>query len=291
MGAWETVTEQPPPQRGLGDFVNGENARTSVKKSAAETASVFPTARVLLACLMRTWLVGAGISMRGMQNLGLAFAMEPGLKAIYGGGERLREARQRYAEHYNTHPFWTPLLVGIFLGMEKKIARGLLTPDMFENVRGTTVYTLSAIGDSFFGGSVLVLWSLTTACLFLAGHGTVAVGVGAACLLALILFKMATFWCGFREGLGFLHRLGRWDLINWGQRFKLVNAALLVVLWVLAWPGQIIWYQWLLAGLVYGVVAAVISSSGMSREVLLAMCLALYLGLPWLKGLVAHLFG
>lgn len=270
--------------------MNGDTAPTEAK-SATGKAAVFPNARVLMACLARTWLVGAGISTRGMQNLGLAFAIDPGLRAIYGGGERLRQARLRYAVHYNTHPFWTPLLVGIFLGMEKKIAKGLLTPELFENVRGTTIYTLSAIGDSFFGGSVLVLWSLCTACLFLAGRGTAALALGAFCLAGLMLFKAATFWCGFREGLGFLQRLGRWDLINWGQRFKLVNAALLVLLWALAWPGDIIWYHWLLAGLLYGGAAAAVSTTGVSREVLLAVCLAVYLGLPWLKNLVAHLFG
>lgn len=255
-----------------------------------EPAAVFPTARVLLSCLLRTWIVGAGISTRGMQNLGLAYAMEPGLKALYGGGERLREARMRYAQHYNTHPFWTPLLVGVFLGMEKKIAKGILTADLYENVRGTTVYTLSAIGDSFFGGSVLVLWSLTMACLFLSGHGTAAVVVGVCCFAALMLFKAGTFWFGFREGLNVLHRLGRWNLINWGRRFKLVNAALLVAVWVLAWPGPLVWYEWTGTGVFFALAAALVLSMGLSREILVATALALYLGLPWLKKFVWSLF-
>ncbi|BBD08858.1 PTS system mannose/fructose/sorbose family transporter subunit IID [Desulfovibrio ferrophilus] len=253
-------------------------------------STVFPTARILFMCLMRTWLVGAGISTRGMQNLGLAYAMDPGLMAIYGGGERLRQARQRYAQHYNTHPFWTPLLVGVFLGMEKKISKGILTVDLYESVRGTTIYTLSAIGDSFFGGSVLVLWSLTTACLFLSGHGFAAIVLGVTCFAALVLFKCWTFWFGFREGLNILHRLGRWNLINWGQRFKLLNAGLLVAVWVLAWPGPIVWYEWIPAVILFGSAAALILSTGLSREILMAGALAVYLGLPWLKQLVWSLF-
>jgi len=251
---------------------------------------VFPTARILLACLLRTWLVGAGINTRGMQNLGLAYAMDPGLKALYGGGERLRLARKRYAKHYNTHPFWTPLLVGIFLGMEKKISQGILTVELYESVRDTTIYTLSAIGDSFFGGSILVLWSLTTACLFLSGNASAAVVLGLVCFAGLIVFKCGTFWLGFREGLNVLHRLGRWNLINWGQRFKLVNAALLVAVWVLAWPGSIVWYEWLPVAFLFGGAAALVSSSGLSREILMAGVLAVYLGLPWLKKLVGSLF-
>lgn len=251
---------------------------------------MFPTAKVLLACLARTWVVGAAISTRGMKNLGLSFAMDPGLSAIYGEGETLRLARLRYAQHYNTHPFWTPLLVGIFLGMEKKISRGLLTVELYESVRGTTIYTLSAIGDSFFGGSVLVLWSLTTACLFLSDHGTAAVVLGLSCFAALAVFKAVTFWLGFKEGLNVLHRLGRWNLINWGRRFKLVNAALLVAVWILAWPGPIVWYEWTGAGVLFTAASALVLSTGLSREIVVATALAVYLGLPWLKTFVLALF-
>ena len=112
----------------------------------------------------------------------------------------------------------------------------------------------------------------------------------AACLAALLVFKTATFWFGFREGLAFLHRLGRWDLINWGQRCKLLNAVLMVVLWTLAWPGPIVWYEWIPATLLFGGAAVVISSSGLSREILLAVALAVYLGLPWLKNFAKQLF-
>ncbi len=250
----------------------------------------FPSARVLLRCLLRTWLVGAGFNTRGMQNVGLAYAMDPGLRELYPDPEALRLARKRYAVHYNTHQFWTPLLVGIFLGMERKIAKGLFPVEMLENVRSTTVYTLSAIGDSFFGGSVLVLWSLTTACLFVAGHGSLAVVLGVALFEALVLFKALTFWFGFREGLNFLHRLSRWNLINWGRRFKLLNAALVVLFWALAWPGDIIWYTWLPTTLGFGALAMTINATGASREILAALLVAVYLGLPWIGRLWSWLF-
>lgn len=256
----------------------------------AQASGTFPTARTLFKCLRRTWLVGAGFNTRGMQNIGLSYAMDPGLVEMYRDPEALRKARKRYAEHYNTHPFWTPLLVGIFLGMERKISKGIFPPDLFENVRSTTIYTLSAIGDSFFGGSVLVLWSLVTACLVVSGHGVAAVVLGAALLSALTLFKALTFWFGFREGLNFLHRLGRWNLINWGQRFKLVNAALIVAFWALAWPGEVIWYLWLPAAFCFGVVAVTISATGISREIVAAMLVAGYLGMAWLQRFFDWLF-
>ena len=191
---------------------------------------------VLLRCFLRCYLVGAAFNTRGMQNVGLAFAVDPGLVAVHGHGPELRQARKRHVGHYNTHPFWTPLIVGVFLSTERKIARDLFPVQVMENVRGTMVYTLSAIGDSFFGGSVLVCWSLTTACLLVMGMPNLALGLGAACFTGLQCFKAVTLWYGFREGFTVLQRLKRWRLIDWGQRVKMINGALLAFLWYLVWP-------------------------------------------------------
>ncbi|MCK9240293.1 PTS system mannose/fructose/sorbose family transporter subunit IID [Desulfocurvus sp.] len=255
----------------------------------AQASGAFPSARVLLRCLLRTWLVGAGFNTRGMQNIGLAYAIDPGLVQLYRDPEALRQARVRYATHYNTHPFWTPLLVGIFLGMERKIAKGLFPPEMLENVRATTVYTLSAIGDSLFGGSVLVFWSLSCACLVAAGQGSLAVALGALLFQGLVVFKALTFWMGFCEGLTFLHRLGRWNLINWSQRVKLFNAVLLVAFWALAWPADLAWFLWLPTGFAFAAVGMILTATGLSREILAVLAVAAYLGLPWLMRLAAGL--
>ncbi|MFP4071560.1 MAG: PTS system mannose/fructose/sorbose family transporter subunit IID [Desulfovibrionales bacterium] len=195
-----------------------------------------PEYRVLLSCFLRTYLVGANFNTRGMQNIGLSYAIDPGLKALYQSGRPLRRARKRYLQHYNTHPFWTPLLVGFFLFLERKITRGLLPEKSVADVRTTTVYTLSAIGDSFFGGAVLVFWSLTTVFVLLQGSVHWALAWTGLWFFALQVFKMYTFFGGVREGLIFLQRLKHWNLINWGQRLKVVNGFLIVVLWMHVFP-------------------------------------------------------
>jgi PTS system mannose-specific IID component len=245
----------------------------------------------LLLCLVRSYLVGAGFNTRGMQNIGFANAMDPGLMAIYGAcPEALQEARRRYVRHYNTHPFWTPYMIGMFLNVERKMALGHFPSNFMENVRSTTMYTLSAIGDSFFSGSVLVLWSLATACLVVSGNGGWAVALGVAAFLALQMFKAVTFFYGFRDGLAFLQRLKNWDLINWGRRIKIVNGLLLMALWVLAWPGPaIVWHDWLLAALIMSASAWLAMQVHLSREFLAVVALAVYLLYPWLKTLLAGL--
>ena len=95
--------------------------------------------------------------------------MQPGLEIIHTDPKELRKARKRYVRHYQSHPFWMPCLVGIFLNVEKAIATGSFPPTMLQKVKDTTAYALSAIGDSVFAGSLLIFWALATVCLLLSG--------------------------------------------------------------------------------------------------------------------------
>jgi PTS system mannose-specific IID component len=238
--------------------------------------------RILLQIFLRTYMVGATFNTKGMQNVGLAYIMDPGLRALYGTDPRaLKRARGRYLKHYNTHPFWTPLLVGIFLSMEKKIALGMLPADILPKLRSTTVYTLSALGDSFFGGSFLVLWSLVGVNLAIAGcTGTLVVWI-CLCLCGLQLFKMYTFGRGYAQGLSFLQRLKSWNLIDWGQRLKLINSVLVALFVLQAVPAGGLWT------LAWAAAAGLLALAGFMREWDRSMILAaLVLGglvLPWEK--------
>lgn len=246
-----------------------------------------PEVRVLLRCLARSYFVGANFNTRGMQNIGLSYAIDPGLASIHQDGKALAEARRRYLRHYNTHPFWTPLLVGIFLSLEVKIAKKQLPPGTLDDIRQTTTYTLSAIGDSVFAGGVLVLWALSAACLIVTGHGAAAVLTGGVLLLGLQVFKTLTFLAGLREGFRFLPRLKRLNLINWGRRIKLVNALLMVLFWYLVWPGPVRWAEWTLGVGALCLVTWLVIMTRLPRGLALALLLVGYAAAPyvlnWLK--------
>lgn len=212
------------------------------------------TFRVLLKAFLRTYLVGANYNTRGMQNVGMALALEPGLNTIHRKPKELQRARRRSLQHYNTHPYWTPLLVGIFLSLERDIARGVLPAPMLQRVKNTTTYTLSALGDSFFSGALLVFCILVLTLLLINGWTGTAWFWLASCFLGLQIFKLGTFVGGVREGIAFLTRLRKWNLINWGQRIKLANALLLLLLWLRLWPElhiqggpEWIWAAWTVA--------------------------------------------
>jgi len=204
--------------------------------------------RVMLSIFLRTYLVGANYNTRGMQNVGLAMTLEPGLHVIHRDVRELQKARRRALQHYNTHPFWTPLLAGIFLSLERDIARGVLPAPMVQRVKNTTTYTLSALGDSFFSGALLVFCVLILTLLLTGGW----LGLGwlwlLCCFSGIHLFKLMTFLGGFRDGIAYLTRLKRWNLIDWSQRIKLINAGLLLMFWWRLWTElgseAVPWWAW-----------------------------------------------
>lgn len=245
------------------------------------------TVRTLITCFLRTYFVGTGFNTRGLQNTGLVFAMEPGLRELYKDPDALREARSRYLELYNTHPFWTPLLVGVFLSLESHISKGNLPPKMLSSVKETTTYTLSAIGDSFFGGSLLSMWALSTVCLLVAGFEGLAFAWTALLFFALQFFKFFTFAAGVRDGLKVISSLKNWDLINWGEKIKLANSFVLVLMLYLFWPGTHNIAEWtLIAGTLLGA-CYLVGRLHLSRVLLVYILLFfVFFLLPWINKII-----
>lgn len=244
-----------------------------------------PDLWTLLRCFARTYLIGSAFNTRGMQNIGLVFALEPGLRVIYQSPLARQKARKRYLRHYNTHMFWTPLLVGVFLSLEDKIARGLFPVNVLESVKNTTAYTLSGIGDSVFHGSLLVFWSLCMVGMLVGGLHGLAVTWVLLWFVALQAFKFLTFVLGYKEGLKFLVRLKKWNLINWGQRLKYVNALLLAGVLYLIRPGDAAGLSWAGAVVALALGAWLVSRGRLPRELVALVILAAYLCMPVLVAL------
>lgn len=250
-----------------------------------KTINLQPSLGILLQCFLRTYLVGASFNTRGLQNVGMAYAMDPGLKKFYSDPKQLRQARKRYLKIYNTHPFWSPLFVGCFLFLESRIAKGLFSAGSFNNVKQTVTYTLSAIGDSFFGGSLLVFWSLSTCCLLVYELKVLAWSWLIFLFLALQVFKICTFWWGFRQGLGFLQRLQKWRLIDWGGRIKVANAILVLILWYAIYPFSFHPALFSLWTALVGLIAWAVTSNFLPRSVLALVLAGGLWGWTWLSAL------
>jgi PTS system mannose-specific IID component len=229
--------------------------------------------RDLFRCFWRTYLIGASFNTRGLQNIGLSFAMDPGLRAIHVSESSLQAARGRYVGLFNTHPYFAPLLVGAFLFLEKNIAQGMIPSTAQNSFQSTAMYTMSALGDSVFGGSLLVFWSLCMTLLLVSGWYGLAIAWLVLFFLGLQVFKGVTFWLGFNQGLAFFQRLRQMNLMYWGYWIKVANAVCVLVLWALIYPfpWQPLWFAGVTC--VLGGAGWLIYRGMLPREVIVAACL------------------
>src|SRR5262249_21391788 len=62
--------------------------------------------------LLRSLLLQASWNPKGMQNLGLVYALYPALERLYPDPEKRREAVQRHLSFFNTHPYVAAAIVG-----------------------------------------------------------------------------------------------------------------------------------------------------------------------------------
>lgn len=187
-------------------------------------------AGIALHCLARTFCINAAVTTRGMQQIGLAFVLSPALRHLYPDTAARARAFARYGGHSNTHVFMMPLYAGIVLSLEEQIAHAALPEEALAGIRGTLGAALSALGDSFFSGSLLPLWVLTCSSLILAGLHWVALLLSLCLLVGLQIFRALTFFTALRHGITVLMWLRRLNLINWAGRIKMCNALLTALL-------------------------------------------------------------
>ncbi len=192
-------------------------------------------ARVALSCLLRTAAVNAAMTARGMQQIGVAYVLAPGLRQLHGGDqEALRRAFARYAAHSNTHAFMLPAYAGILLSLEARIAAGELPESSIKGLRGALATTLSALGDGFFGGALRTTWALCAVCLALRGLPGAAALITAQLVLLLAAFRTLCFFLCLGRGIAALQWLRKVSLASWTERIKVLNAFLIgLVMWLL----------------------------------------------------------
>lgn len=189
---------------------------------------MLPT-QTALSCLARSCCINAAVTARGMQQLGLLFALEPALRHLYPEAEARAQAAAHYSAHSNTHPYMLPFYMGLLLNIEEQVAEGKLPSNALDTVRRTLGTTLSAVGDGFFEGGVFPCWALCCICFLLAGHTLPVILLTVLLAVALLAFRTGTFFFALRYGLAALAWLKRLGLINWTGRIKVVNACLLTV--------------------------------------------------------------
>lgn len=109
---------------------------------------------------------------KGYNNIGYVYSIEPALKKIYEGNEEgYHEAMVRNCEFFNSHPYFSNLVMGASLALEEQKANN-------NGVDGTAITAtktalmgpLAGIGDSVFQGTFRTIFSAIGASLTMQGN-------------------------------------------------------------------------------------------------------------------------
>jgi mannose PTS system EIID component len=180
---------------------------------------------VLLRVSLRSLALQASWNPKGMQNLGLAYAVFPALEQLYPDKKALEAAVQRHLVFFNTHPYVAAAIVGGVLYHEQRIARGEEPPDKVVAFKAALMGPLAALGDGFFWLSLKPAVGAVCAALVPVLHAWAA-------LLFLFLYNLVHFtlrarfyWMGLVLGDRLVEAVARANLPTRGARLRSLAAA------------------------------------------------------------------
>jgi PTS system mannose-specific IID component len=180
---------------------------------------------VLLRVFLRSLALQASWNPKGMQNLGLVYAVFPALEQLYPDKKALEAAVQRHLVFFNTHPYVAAAIVGGALYHEQRIARGEEPPDKVVAFKTALMGPLAALGDGFFWLSLKPAVGAVCAALVPVLHAWAA-------LLFLVLYNLVHFtlrarfyWMGLVLGDRLVEAVARANLPTRGARLRSVAAA------------------------------------------------------------------
>jgi len=179
---------------------------------------------VLLRVFMRSLFLQASWNPKGMQNLGLAYAVFPALERLYASGTAREEAVRRHLVFFNTHPYVAAAIVGGVVFHEERIARGEETPDKVVAFKAALMGPLAALGDGFFwlslkpaagavGAALVPLLGLWAVPVFLVFYNLVH-----------MLLRVRLYWLGLTLGDRLVEAVARANLPARGARLRTVAA-------------------------------------------------------------------
>jgi mannose PTS system EIID component len=173
----------------------------------------------------RSLFLQASWNPKGMQNLGLAWALYPGLVWLYPDRTARKAAVLRHLTPFNTHPYVAAAIVGGCLYHEERIARAEEGPERVQAFKRALMGPLAALGDGFFWLSLKpAVGALCCALVPLLG--------GWAALLFVVLYntvhfalRIKLFRLGVHLGDRLVEGIAEERLPTWGARLRAVAAA------------------------------------------------------------------
>lgn len=206
------------------DRSSEQNSKQNSERRARASGPLPPGVRALV--FLRSLTLQASWNRKGMQSLGVAFALWPALRWLYPSqADRIRAVR-RHLAFFNTHPYLAAAILGGALGLEERIARGDEGPESVQRFKEALMFPFAAVGDSFFWLSLRPLAGAVAALAFpWIGAWSVLVFL-AIYDVPHVALRLGMFVAGYRDGEGVVARLRALGLSGAGTALRRLLAAL-----------------------------------------------------------------
>lgn len=217
----------------------------------------------------RSFLLQAGWNVKGLQHLGLAFALVPWLRRIYPRPQAFHAALQRHLGCFCCHPYLANILLGVLCALEESQARSVESSrDATDaraiiQVKATMAGPLAALGDHVIWATWRPWTALVGIALGLLPWGSpevrwpVAVGTFLGIYnLGHLTLRVEGFRQGYRRGATVASWLAAWRLQRVAVGLRRSGILLGGLLWLLlSWQATVSqgWTGGLLGGVVFGI--------------------------------------
>lgn len=184
------------------------------------------TRGALASAFLRSFLIQGSWNYHTMLGCGFAFAMLPGLRALYGDeAEEMAASLGRHAELFNAHPYLSGVALGAVLRLERDGAAAETVRRFKLAVRGP----LGSLGDALVWASWLPTVSVLALALYWLGlPGWVAVAVFLVVYnVGHVGLRLWGFRVGLAEGRDVGRRLANAELDTWTDRVRSLGTLLL----------------------------------------------------------------
>jgi PTS system mannose-specific IID component len=190
------------------------------------TSATIPR-RTLARVFWRCLFLQAAWNRRGMQNLGFAYAIDPALRALYGGDrERREQALRRHLGFFNCHPYMAAAIVGGAIHHEERVAAGAEPAAQPLQFKVTLQGPFAALGDGFFWTALRPLFGAASAVgALLLGWPAIVAALALYNAIHLAL-RIRLFWSGYTKGDALVADVARLDLPVVADRLRAAGAAL-----------------------------------------------------------------
>jgi PTS system mannose-specific IID component len=169
-----------------------------------------------LSLLQSSWCEG------GMQSIGLAYCLVPGLRRLYPDEPDLTRAMKRYKDPFNTHPF----LAGVFTGAVLKLEEDRRSPAEIDAFIHGSMGPMAALADPLFAHALPAFVAVAASLAAIFG------GPLAGIITLLVAFNTVHFavrycgiYMGFKDGDMVMLKFANWLNPKRTRRLKTLAAA------------------------------------------------------------------